>query len=63
MQRFLGGLEHELDIAAEARGDFVEHAADADQRRRVEIVTAGMHLARMDAGKRQTGLLIKPDTR
>src|SRR5690606_31895167 len=38
-QRFFGWLEHQLHIATETRRDFLEYAAYADQRRRMEIMT------------------------
>ena len=54
----LGRLEHQLDGARELRRELLEHRGNTDQRRRVDVVAAGMHQARLGAGERQAGPLL-----
>jgi hypothetical protein len=55
---FLGRLEHQLDRAGELRCQVLQHRRDAEQRRGVDVVAAGVHQALVLAGERQAGAFL-----
>ncbi len=44
-EHFLGRLEDQPHRAGELRGEILQHRRDAEQRRGVDVVPAGVHLA------------------